>query len=91
MTVQAVLSEGKSPSVPTDLTTASVRREASALTVRELDVLRLVALGLGTKEIAVDLDLSPHTARNHIRHAREKLKAPTRLAAVLAAQRRGLL
>ena len=50
-----------------------------------------MALGLGTKEIAVDLDLSPHTARNHIRHAREKLKAPTRLAAVLAAQRRGLL
>ena len=91
MTVQAVLSEGKSPAVPTDLTTASVRREASALTVRELDVLRLVALGLGTKEIAVDLDLSPHTVRNHIRHAREKLKAPTRLAAVLAAQRRGLL
>ena len=60
MTVQSVLSEGKPPTVPTDFTTDSERGEASALTVRELDVLRLLALGVETKEVAVELNLSPY-------------------------------
>ena len=91
ITVQSVFSEGKSPAVPTDSTTDSVRGEASPLTAREIEVLRLVALGLGTKEIAVDLDLSPNTVRSHVSNARKKLKAKTKLAAVLAAYRSRVL
>ena len=61
------------------------------LTRRELDVLRLLALGLDTTEVADELTVSSHTVRNHVRNAREKLHVRDRLGAVLAAMRRGLL
>ena len=65
--------------------------ENSALTDREVEVLRLMALDKGMGEIADILNLSPHTVRNYIRNAREKLRARSKLSAVLIAQRRGLL
>lgn len=61
------------------------------LTIRELEVLRLLAMALEVKEIAERLGLSSHTILNHIRNARLKLNAKNRLEAVLGAQRRGLL
>ncbi|MCY4651828.1 MAG: LuxR C-terminal-related transcriptional regulator [Dehalococcoidia bacterium] len=61
------------------------------LTVREIQVLRLLAMALEAGEIAERLELSSHTILNHIRNARMKLNAKNRLEAVLAAQRRGLL
>lgn len=62
-----------------------------ALTKRELQVLRLLASGLGTEEIAENLSISPVTARNHITHLVTKLGARNRLQAVLYASRRGLV
>jgi DNA-binding CsgD family transcriptional regulator len=45
------------------------RREGPAgLTAREVDVLRLVARGLSSKEVASRLVISPKTARNQIEH-----------------------
>ena len=61
------------------------------LTLRELQVLRLLAMALEAQEIAERLELSSHTILNHIRNARVKLKAKNRLEAVIAAQRLGLL
>ena len=61
------------------------------LTARELEVLRLVSLGWDTQRIADDLDISYHTARNHIRHFRQKLNAATKMDAVLSAIRLGIL
>ena len=61
------------------------------LTGRELEVLRLVALGLETKEIADEFGLSPHTVLNHVRNARKKLHVKSTLAAVISAQHSGLL
>jgi DNA-binding NarL/FixJ family response regulator len=61
------------------------------LTARELEVLRLVSLGWDTQRIADYLDISYHTARNHIRHFRQKLNASTKMDAVLAAIRMGIL
>ena len=61
------------------------------LTLREIEVLRLLAMALEAREIAERLELSSHTILNHIRNARMKLNAKNRLEAVLAAQRRGLL
>ena len=58
---------------------------------RELEVLRLVARGRSTREIADDLAISLHTVRNHVRHFRTKLKARTKLEAVLTAVRLGIL
>lgn len=64
---------------------------APHLTSRELEVLRLLASGLSTAEIATALSISPITARNHITRVIEKLEVKTRLQAVIAASRRGLI
>jgi len=61
------------------------------LTARELEVLRLVSLGWDTQRLAEELDISYHTARNHIRHFRQKLNAGTKMDAVLTAIRLGIL
>lgn len=64
---------------------------APRIAPRELEVLRLVARGRSTHEIADDLGISPHTVRNHVRHFRRKLGARTKLEAVLTAMRLGIL
>lgn len=64
---------------------------APHLTSRELEVLRLLASGISTGEIATTLSISPITARNHITRIIEKLDVKTRLQAVVAASRQGLL
>lgn len=62
-----------------------------ALSKRELQVLQLLASGLGTRQIAENLGVSPITARNHITHVVSKLGARNRLQAVLYASRRRLI
>ena len=57
---------------------------------RELEVLRLVALGLANVEIGNQLDISSETVRNHVRNAREKLGARTKAHAVALAFQRSL-
>jgi HD-GYP domain-containing protein (c-di-GMP phosphodiesterase class II)/DNA-binding CsgD family transcriptional regulator len=78
------------------LTTAghsvSSRRDWPAgLTSREVDVLRLVARGLSSKQIATELVITPKTARNHIEHIYTKIDASSRVAASLFATEHGLL
>ena len=68
------------------------RREGPAgLTAREVDVLRLLARGLSSKEIAARLVIAPKTARNHIEHIYSKIGATSRVAASLFAMEHGLL
>jgi DNA-binding NarL/FixJ family response regulator len=52
----------------------SAPQSPSILTDRETEVLNLTALGLNYKDIAEDLDISPHTVRRHINHIYEKLE-----------------
>lgn len=61
------------------------------LTRREVEVLKLLAGGLSTANIAAALSISPVTARNHVTSIVEKLGAKTRLQAVVMASRMGLL
>ena len=61
------------------------------LTVREVEILRLVADGQSDAEIAARLFLSPHTVHRHVANVRTKLRAPSRAAAVAHASRTGLL
>ena len=69
----------------------ATRRSLSDLTPRELEVLRLVAQGLNTAEIAERLVVSPHTVHRHMANIRAKLRLPSRAAAVAHAARVGLL
>ena len=70
---------------------ATLPQEGAALTPRELDVLRLVAQGLGNKEIAAGLDLSPHTVKYHLASVLAKLGVRSRTEAVSRGIRTGLL
>ena len=76
---------------PDALASVDVAEGAPRLTDRELEVLRLVSMGWETSRIASELNISPHTALNHIRHFRRKLNAPTKLVAVVTAIRLGIL
>lgn len=71
-------------------TEASKRREG-ALTVREREVLRLVASGLSDREIAQRLDLSAHTVHRHLANIRARLAVGSRAAAVAKAMAEDLL
>jgi PAS domain S-box-containing protein len=68
----------------TDGNHASGRRTRT-LSPREREVLALLARGLTGEQIANRLVLSPETVRTHIRNAREKLGASTRVEAVTMA------
>jgi DNA-binding NarL/FixJ family response regulator len=71
--------------------TASRTRNDSGLTVRELEVLRLVADGLTNQAIAEKLFVSDHTVHRHLANILNKLSVSSRAAAVAQAARRGLL
>jgi pimeloyl-ACP methyl ester carboxylesterase/DNA-binding CsgD family transcriptional regulator len=61
------------------------------LTSREREILACVARGLGDREIAEQLLLSPHTVHRHVANIRHKLGSGSRAAAVAEAARLGLL
>ncbi len=60
-------------------------------TPRELDVLRLLAEGVDTTTVAERLGIATHTVEWHVRHLIEKLGAHSKLQAVIAAARMGLI
>jgi len=62
-----------------------------ALTRRELSVLRLVAHGMGNKEIASELGISTHTVKYHLASLLAKLGVHSRTEAVTIGLRKGLV
>jgi DNA-binding NarL/FixJ family response regulator len=58
-------------------------------TGRELDVLRGVARGLGNKQIAAELGLSPRTVQTHLTNLFAKLGVSSRTEAVLRGVKEG--
>jgi DNA-binding NarL/FixJ family response regulator len=68
-----------------------VNGAAARLTVRELDVLKLLAEGLGTEAIAERLFISPKTVGTHVQRILAKLDLHSRAAAVAFAYREGLV
>ncbi|MGA7672068.1 MAG: HD domain-containing phosphohydrolase [Nitrolancea sp.] len=72
--------------------TVPQRRDSPAgLTLREIDVLRLMARGMSHKQIAQRLTIAPKTARNHIEHIYSKIGVSNRARASLFAVHHGLL
>jgi HD-GYP domain-containing protein (c-di-GMP phosphodiesterase class II) len=63
----------------------------AGLTAREVEVLKLLALGLSNKQIAERLVIAAKTAGNHIEHIYAKIGANSRAAAGLFAMQQGLL
>jgi two-component system, NarL family, response regulator YdfI len=62
-----------------------------ALTPREIEVLGMMAEGLGNKEIAWRLGLSEHTVKFHVSTIFAKLNAASRTEAVILGIRQGLI
>ncbi len=84
--VLAAAGEGKR-----DRRTAIAATGASALSEREIEVLRLAARGLPNKEIAKTLGISSRTAEHHMQHIFGKIGASSRAGATLYAMRNGFL
>jgi DNA-binding NarL/FixJ family response regulator len=87
------------PSVTRRLIAEFVRRpspavtlaQVEALTARELEVLKLVAVGLSNSEIAKELFLSEATVKTHVGHMLTKLGVRDRVQAVVLAYESGLV
>ena len=69
------------PTAPPSTATAFAPLPHTRLTPREMDVLRLVALGLTNPQIAEKLVISPQTVHAHLRSMYSKLGVTTRSAA----------
>ena len=63
----------------------------AGLTEREVEVLRLMAMGRNNREIAQVLEISPNTVANHVRNILEKTYTANRTEAAAFAHREGLL
>ena len=61
-----------------------------SLSVREREILKMVASGYTSHEVGIQLDLSGHTVNTHLRNVYRKLKVRTRAQAVSLATHRGL-
>ena len=67
------------------------RLSASELSLREREVLELVAHGLSAKEIAQEVGIAPRTVERHIENVRNKLRARNKTHMVTKALAFGLL
>jgi len=71
--------------------TTPLRELQAEPTLREIEVLQLVADGLVNREIGQRLFLSEETVKSHVRHLLAKLQARSRAHAVAVGFRRGLI
>ncbi len=62
-----------------------------ALTAREIDVLRLIALGNANKLVADQLAITEDTVKGHVKNILSKLRASDRTHAVTIALKRGII
>jgi DNA-binding NarL/FixJ family response regulator len=74
-----------------DLADEPTRAGAPHLSVREREVLRLLAEGRSNRAIARQLGLSEATVKGHVSRLLDKLNASSRLEAVVLATNTGLI
>ena len=86
----ATMRSGTTVAAPPRVARADTTAEAP-LTPRELEVLRMIADGLGNKQIAARLSISEHTVKFHVGSVFAKTRASTRAEAVMIGARRGLI
>ena len=88
-----VLAFFRSGSAPVDSAPHAVKTVAphQALTARETDVLRHLAQGHTLAEVGRELNVSVNTVKTHVKNVYSRLDVTSRIAAVDAARRMGLL
>jgi DNA-binding CsgD family transcriptional regulator len=91
--VVSTASKVSSPAEPVENDGLGSRTRPSlrGVTEREREVVRLLAQGRSTAQIAAQLGISPRTIRNHVQNILCKLHVHSRLEAVASASARGLL
>ncbi|WP_295852585.1 response regulator transcription factor [uncultured Microbacterium sp.] len=70
---------------------ARLREPRVTLSVREIEVMRLVARGASNAEVAARLHITDATVKSHLAHVFSKLGVSSRTAAVSAARALGIL
>jgi len=91
---QALLNPTMAAKLLAEFATMARRNEASRvprLTVREVDVLKLLAWARTNREIADALFISEHTVKSHVANILEKLQLHSRLEAAMYAVREKLV
>jgi DNA-binding NarL/FixJ family response regulator len=83
--------EGQVAVVSAALGRVEGRRPPDGLTYRQLQILRLMALGLALKQIGLELGLSEKTVRNQASLMYAKLRIRDRAQAILYAVHKGLV
>jgi DNA-binding NarL/FixJ family response regulator len=69
----------------------SLPTPSGALTLRQLEVVTMLARGFSNKEIARELDVAERTVKAHVTAVLDALQVKNRTQAVIAAQQQGLL
>jgi two-component system NarL family response regulator len=85
------VSEGRRYLDPVVAPLLAERLSHRSLTNRELEVLRMVAKGLGNKEIGTALNIAEVTVKLHVSHVLEKLSVKDRTQAATVALQRGII
>jgi LuxR family transcriptional regulator, maltose regulon positive regulatory protein len=85
------LVEGYRARYQSQVTASSTAAVAEPLSVREGEILNLIAQGQSDKEIARILSISPETVKSHVKRMFIKLNAQKRAQAVSRAQSLGLV
>jgi DNA-binding NarL/FixJ family response regulator len=81
VTSRVLKAVGSSHGIPSDI----------ALSKREMDVLKCLARGMTSSQIASELFISENTVKTHVRHILEKLEASNRAEAVSRAIQLGII
>lgn len=87
--VRATRTDAAPVTFPIDLVTEA--RAGTPLSDRELEVLRLIAAARSNAQIAADLGLAVGTVKRHVYNVFRKLDVGSRVGAIAAANRLGLL
>jgi two-component system NarL family response regulator len=82
---------GERPLPPNVAAALAARSSHPQLTLREVEVVQLIARGLRNKEIAVALGIAEETAKVHVKNILAKLNVSDRTAVVTIALQRGIL